>query len=99
MGPQYKPGVCLLPKKGFLHGLVATGLPELIRGENVAGNGQGSKFFPPLHLSLRKRQEEGALFLGLRFYSLSSSGGLCSWYSNGHSFIFWAEKGAQFFLS
>lgn len=66
MGPQYKSGVCFhLPKKGFLHGLVATELPELIRGESVAGNGQGSKFFPPLHSSLRKRQEEGALFLGL----------------------------------
>lgn len=66
MGPQYKSDVCfrLLPKKGFLHGLVATGLPELIRGENVAGNGQGSQIFPPLHLSLRKRQEEGALISG-----------------------------------
>lgn len=59
MGPQYKPGVCLLPRKGFLCGLVATGLPELIRGENVAGNGQGSKFFPPLLLSLEEEARGG----------------------------------------
>lgn len=105
MGPQYKSGVCFhLPKKGFLHGLVATGLSELIRGESVAGNGQGSQFFPPLHCSLRKRQEEGAPFLGLWFYfctlgTLSSSSGLHSWCSRGYSFIFWAVKGAQFILS
>lgn len=83
MGPQHRSGVCfdLLPRKGFLQGLVATGLPELTREKSVAGNGQGSQFFPPLHHDLRKGKRRVPYFWGcdFSFYSLSalsSSGGL-----------------------
>lgn len=43
---------------------MAAGLPELMRGKSVAGNEEGTCFFPPLPHSLKKRQGGGWPFLG-----------------------------------
>lgn len=100
MGPQYKSGVFpSAAHKGRPKGLVATGLSELVRVWLRMSKEVNSSL--PYTLVWGKGKRRVPCFWGCDFYSLSalsSSGGLHSLCSYGHS-VFWAEKGAQFILS